>query len=93
MGIYTSGAIFGLRIYTLSEDDDVSKTLFEQKYDEIMGFSQMREAYLFYIILYDKTNIHFKFYTECSTSYNPGSEKYMGWHPMSLDTFLEKFSK
>jgi hypothetical protein len=91
MGIYTSGEIFGIRIYTFSEDD-LSKTLYEQQYDEIMSFNQMREAYLFYVQLYDKSNIHFQFYTDHSTSYNPGSDKYMGWHPLALNTFLEKFS-
>lgn len=91
MGIYTSGEVFGLRIYTFG-DDDISKTLFEEQYDEIMSFSQMREVYLFYTQLHNKTNICFKFYSHHSSTYNSGEKKYMDWHQMSLDTFIEKFS-
>jgi hypothetical protein len=58
MGIYSSGRIFGLRIYNFNEDD-YSNTLFEQKYHEIMSNEQMREAYLFYQLLNDKNNIFF----------------------------------
>ena len=36
MGIYTSGKIFGIKIYTFN-DDDISYTLFERKYDVILG--------------------------------------------------------
>lgn len=56
MGIYSSGKIFGISIYNFN-DDDVNNTLFEEKYCEIMSHEQMREAYLFYDGLYDKTNI------------------------------------
>ena len=45
--------------YTFN-DDDFSKTLFEEKYDEIMSHQQMREAYLFYNQLNDKNNVFFK---------------------------------
>ena len=88
MGIYSSGSIFGIRIYTFN-DDDISTILFEQKYDNTMSHTQLREAYLFYMELNDKHNIFFSFYTECSNTLN--NETYMGWYPMSLPTFLEKF--
>jgi hypothetical protein len=75
---------------------DESNTLFEQKYGEIMSHAQMREAYLFYNELYDKNNILFKIYTECSSTLNKDNkdnkETFMMWCPMSLDIFLEKFS-
>ena len=91
MGIYTSGEIFGIRIYTFN-DDDFSKTLFEEKYDEIMSHQQMREAYLFYNQLNDKNNVFFKIYIECSTTYEVhNKETYMMWHTMSTNMFLEKF--
>lgn len=90
MGIYIcNGDIFGIQIYNFN-DDDISNILFEEKYDEIMSFNQMREAYLFYTNLNDKNNIFLKIYTECisTLSYR---DNFMMWHLMSLDTFLEKF--
>lgn len=88
MGIYSNGSIFGIQIYNFNEDD-VSNILFEEKYDEVMSYHQMREAYIFYSILYDKNNIYFKIYTECSSTYGEGT--FLNWSPMSLNTFLEKF--
>jgi hypothetical protein len=91
MGIYISGRIFGIRIYNFNEED-LSNTLFEEKYDEIMSHEQIREAYLFYTELNDKTNIFFKIYTECSSTLNPyNNENCMEWYPMPLTRFLEKF--
>ena len=70
MGIYNNGNIFGIRIYNFN--DEISNTLFEEKYYEIMTHEQMREAYLFYTALNDKNNISFKIYTECSSTYDNG---------------------
>jgi hypothetical protein len=90
MGIYYDG-IFGIRIYNFN-NDDFSNTLFEEKYDEIMSHEQMREAYLFYNGINDKNNIFFKIYTECTSTLDKyNTEKFMEWHPMSLNTFLENF--
>jgi len=91
MGIYTSGKIFGVKIYTF-DDDDISYTLFERKYDVIMSNEEMKEAYLFYTELHDKNNVRFKIYTEFSSTYNKDNENYMEWYPISLNVFLEKFS-
>jgi hypothetical protein len=91
MGIYTSDNIFGIRIYNFN-DDDIGVTLFEEKYDEIMSHEQIRQTRLFYDLLHDKNNIHFKIYTECSSTLSNNKETFMEWHPLSLDTFLEKFS-
>ena len=91
MGIYTSGKIFGIKIYTL-DDDDISYTLFEQKYDVLMTVEQMKEAYLFYVELHDKNNVRFRIYTEFSSTYNKENKNYMDWHPISENIFLEKFS-
>lgn len=55
MGIYDNGHIFGIRIYNFNEDD-ISNTLFEEKFEEIMSHPQMKEAYLFYTELKDKSN-------------------------------------
>jgi len=38
---------FGIRIYTFN-DNDFATILFEEKYNEIMGYGQMRETYIFY---------------------------------------------
>lgn len=91
MGIYTSGKIFGIKIYTFNNDDDNIYTLFERKYDVIMTVEQMKEAFLFYTELDNKNNVRFKIYTEFSSTYNKKNENYMDWHPVSLNVFLEKF--
>lgn len=85
MGIFSSGNIFGIRIYNFN-NDDISNTLFEEKYDTIMTHAQKREAYLFYNQLDDKTGIKFQIYTECSSTY--GDENYMSWFPISVNAFL-----
>jgi hypothetical protein len=46
MGIYNNVTIFGIQMYNFN-DDDISNILFEEKYDEIMSFNQLREAYLY----------------------------------------------
>ena len=89
MGIYSNGGIFGIQIYNFK--DDVCNILFEEKHDEVMSHQQMREAYVFYCILHDKNEIHFKTYTECISTLSNNKDKFMMWHPLTLDTFLEKF--
>jgi hypothetical protein len=91
MGIYSNGSIFGIQIYNFNDDDDICNILFEEKYDEVMSYIQMREAYLFYTNLNDKNNIFFKIYTECSSTLNYNRDNFMMWQPLPLDTFLEKF--
>jgi len=88
MGIYASGNIFGIRIYTFNEDD-CCNTLFEEKYDEIMSDEEKKKAYLFYSGLNNKNGICFQYYTECSSTYGKGS--FLVWYPMALDIFLENF--
>ena len=89
MGIYTSGAVFGIRIYNMN-DDDFANVFFEEICDEIMSREQMREIYLFYKELDNKNEIRFQYYTECSSTYGEGT--YFNWCPMSLNLFLEKLS-
>ena len=91
MGIYSNGTIFGIQIYNFNDDDDISNILFEEKYDEVMSYIQMREAYLFYTNLNDKNNIFFQIYTECSSTLSYNRNNFMMFQPLSLDTFLEKF--
>jgi hypothetical protein len=88
MGIYDSGIIYGIRIYNFNEKD-CSNTLLEEKYDSVMTNAQKREVYLFYNALNNKNDIHFKMYTECSSTYH--TENCMEWYPMTLDSFLERF--
>ena len=87
MGIYSNGDIFGIQIYNFN-NDDISNILFEEKYDEIITYEQMREIYLFYTKLNNKNEIRFQYYTECSSTYCEGT--YFSWCPMSLELFLEK---
>jgi len=88
MGIYSNGTIFGIKIYNFN-DDDVANILFEEKYVEIMTHAQLREVYLFYTELNNKNEIHFKYYTECSSTYDDGI--FFMWYPISLNFFSEKF--
>jgi hypothetical protein len=76
-------------MYNFIYDDGFANILFEKTYNEIMSYQQMREAYLFYTNLNDKTEIDFQYYTECSTTYGEGV--FLMWYPMSLNLFLEKF--
>ena len=93
MGIYSNGSIFGIRIYNFNDDDDFANILFEEKYDEIMSYGQMREVYLFYTEFSNKNDnkneLRFQYYTECSSTYGEGI--YLDWYPMSLNLFLENF--
>ena len=89
MGIYSNGSILGIQMYNFN-DDDISNILFEEKYDEVMSYIQMREAYLFYNNLNDKNNIFFQIYTECTSTLSYNRDNFMGWQPLPLDTFLEK---
>jgi hypothetical protein len=91
MGIYSNGSIFGIRIYNFN-DDEICNTLYEQKYDETMSYTQMKEAYLFYINMDNKKDIFFKIYTDCITTHEINKkENVMMWYPLSLNSFLEKF--
>ena len=90
MGIYRNNSIFGIQIYNFN-DDDLSNILFEAKYDEVMSYHQMSEAYLFYNNLNDKNKIFFKIYTECISTLSYNRDNLMTWYPLHLDTFLEKF--
>jgi hypothetical protein len=88
MGIYDNGSIFGIKIYDFN-DNDFSNILFEKTYNEIISDEEKKEAYLFYSELNNKNKIHFKYYTECSSTYS--KLNCFMWYPMSLDIFLEKF--
>jgi hypothetical protein len=91
MGIYANGSIFGIRIYTFS-DDDFANILFEKTCDEIMSDEEKNKAYVFYTTaLNNKNDVRFQYYTECSSTYGEGT--YFSWCPMSLNTFVEKFDK
>jgi hypothetical protein len=55
-----------------------------------MSDEEKKKAYLFYTELNNKNEIHFQYYTECSSTYGEGT--YFNWCPMQLNIFLEKFS-
>ena len=94
MGVYSNDSIFGIQIYNFNEND-ISNILFEKKYDEVMNYNQMKEAFLFYNNLNDKNDkndkIFFKIFTECISTLSYNKDNFMMWYPLSLDTFLEKF--
>ena len=87
-----SGKIFGVKIYNFNDDDSVN-ILFEKKYDELMTNEHIMEVYSFFNKLNDKNKLHFKIYTECSSTldrYN--NQTFMDWYPVPLNIFLELFS-
>ena len=64
-----------------------------ETYNEIMSDEEKKKAYLFYTELNNKNDIHFQIYTECSSTLNAyNKERFLMWHPMSLNTFLEIFN-
>ena len=90
MGVYSNGKFYGIKIYNFI--DDISNILYEEKYDEIMSFTQMREAVLFYNNLSDKQDVCFQVYTECSVTLSKyDKDNFITWQPISSQTFLEKF--
>ena len=89
MGIYSNGSIFGIRIYNFNDDDFIN-ILLEKTYNEIMSEKEKENTYLFYRELNNKNEIHFQYYTECSSTYDKGL--FFMWHPISLNLFLENFN-
>jgi hypothetical protein len=88
MGIYCTGAIFGIKIYNFN-DDDFATVLFEKMYTDIMSDEEKKKTYLFYTNVKNKNGICFQYYTKCSSTYGKGSV--LAWYPMTLNLFLEKF--
>lgn len=88
MGIYSSGDIYGIRMYLIYDDVDI---LFEIKMDTIMSDEKKREAKIFYNELSekDRTKVRFQIYTEFSSTYN--NEDFMMWEDITLDFFLQNF--
>ena len=93
MGIYSNGKIFGIQIYNFI--NDVSNVLYEYKQDHELSYNQMNEAYLFYNNSNDSNKLYFKVYTECCSTLdkNTNANTFMMWLPITLETFIEKFSQ
>ncbi len=91
MGIYASDKIYGIKIYTDNENKDNYNivTLYEIQSKDVISEQQKKEARLFYENLYNKQNIQFKIYTECSSTYREGT--FMMWYSLSLADFLKYF--
>lgn len=91
MGIYSSGDIYGIKIYLINPDNYEQNILFEIRMDTIMSDEKKKEVTLFYNGLSenDKTKVRFEIYTEGSSTYN--NEVFMMWETISLDSFIQKF--
>ena len=91
MGIYGSGKIFGIRLYTMDYDTDYCHRLLERTYLEPMTLDQKREVYVYYqsLSLEDKANVMFSIYH----SLERGSAPCMHWTPCSLELFQKEFMK
>ena len=73
-------------------DDDLANILFEKTYNEIMSDEEKKKAYLFYTELNNKNEIHFQYYTECSSTLdNYNKDSFMMWYPLPFTTFLAEF--
>lgn len=88
MGIYPSGDIYGIRIYTFI--NDISNTLFERTHDVVMTKEMLNDIKIVYEELYEnnKDQIFFQIYTECSSTYD--KDIFIQWIPIKLDIFLQK---
>ena len=74
-------------------NDDNNILYFEHSYDTIMSDEEKKKAYLFYTELNNKNDIHFDYFTECSTTYGYDDNKFVKmWFHMSLNIFLENFN-
>jgi len=91
MGIYSNGKIFGIQIYNFI--DDYSNILYEYKQNHELSYNQMNKAYLFYNNSNNSNKLYFKIYTECSSTLDKNSNTFMMWLPITLETFIEKFSQ
>lgn len=93
MGIYTSGIIYGIRMYTL-DDDRNSVIIYEVKQDAVMDRDRLRETKLFYGGLNenDKSDVNFQIYTTCSTTYDHDGldDNCKIWDRIPLSLFLQK---
>ena len=89
MGIYSSGDIYGIRIYLIYDDVNI---LFEIMMDTIRSDEKKKESILFYNGLSenDTAKVGFKIYTEGYSTYN--NEAFMMWEQITLDFFIQKFS-
>lgn len=71
MGIYSNNTVYGIQISNVNDEGDVTP-LFELKYDTIMSDEQKRDVKEYYENLYNKQNLIFSVYTECSSTYEEG---------------------
>ena len=88
MGIYSNNTVYGVQISNVNDEGDVN-ILFELKYDTIMSDEQKRDVKEYYEDLYNKHNLIFSVYTECSSTYEEGFVKQ--WFPISTKQFIDIF--
>ena len=55
-----------------------------------MNDEEKKKVYLFYNELSNKKDLMFRYYVECSTTFD--DVIFLMWHPMSLNLFLETFN-
>ena len=91
MGIYSSGDIYGIKIYLIHPDNYEQNILFEMKMDTIMSDEKKKEVKNFYNELSedDKTKVRFEIYTEGSSTYN--NEVFMMWESIPFNYFIQIF--
>jgi hypothetical protein len=93
MGIYSNGAIYGLKIYLRNdtEDDDGVNVLFEIQLDSILSDELKKQAKICYLGLsdLDKSTAKFEIYTECTSTYNLSI--FRMWMPITSDLFIRHF--
>lgn len=93
MGIYSDGNIYGIAI---SLQVDLFYTeLFNKIYPTKMTCEQIKEVQIFYnkLTAGEKDNLHIRFYTSCSSTYNEDVEPFMSWFPGDIATLEKLFSE
>jgi hypothetical protein len=93
MGFYSDGTIFGIKLFSIS--DDCVNILYEKLYQEIMTDEQKQYVYNFCQSLPKNimNKLEIRIYTNCQDTYEScNNVVYKMWYPINLDDFLQEFN-
>jgi hypothetical protein len=96
MGIYTDeDHIFGIRIYTYINDEEEIKMLYEKTYHTVINEQQIQDMKNIYFKLtetHPTQTLKFQIYCEFSSTLDIVNRgKFMKWHFISHERFIQKF--
>jgi hypothetical protein len=93
MGIYSNGTVFGIKMYFVTNEDEVTN-VFEKIYETQMTEEQKHEVGIFHTNLQEqvKEKIKFQYYTETWSTYDMNNKTLLKmWLPMQYTDFLQHF--